>query len=234
MKKPKFTESMNYAVRGLTYALKTERNLKIHISASIIVLLLCLWIDIDKTDLMFILIAISLVLITETVNTSIEAVVNLLTLSQHPLAKIAKDVSAGAVLISVLNALACGYLIIFPAVQRPIIYDAISKIKSNYSNIIIILAVLIVITVFTFKLIGKKGNFLRGGLASGHAALAFAGSTAIMLLTQNLLASALAFFIAVLVSQSRVEAKFHKLVEVIIGGLIGVLFTIVLFALLGR
>ncbi|MDQ7822179.1 MAG: diacylglycerol kinase [Candidatus Eremiobacteraeota bacterium] len=231
MKQPPILDTINCAINGLIYALKTERNLKIHVVIAILVLLTCLWIDIDRSDLMFIFFSITLVLMAETFNTAVEAIVNLLTLSHHPLAKIAKDVSAGAVLVTTVNALAAGYLIILPAIKKPILSDVINKIKQQYTHAIVILIVLILIVVMIFKSMGGRGSFTRGGIVSGHAALAFAASTAILCITRNVLATSLAFMLALLVAQSRVEAKFHRWLEVVLGALIGILASLVVFAL---
>ncbi len=231
MKKINFTDSLNHAVKGITYALKTERNMKIHIIITICVLLACLWLDMDRIDFMMIITAISLVIVSEIINTAIESVVNLLALSNHPLAKIAKDLAAGAVLVATINAVACGYLIILPAIKRPVILDIASRVKEHYAHIILIIIALILIVIAVFKAFGGKGTFTRGGLASGHAALAFGATTAILIITNNVVAGILALALALLVTQSRIEANFHKIQETVIGALIGILLTIVIFML---
>lgn len=230
MKKIRFSDSLNHAVQGIAYALKTERNLKIHITVAICALIMSLWLDIDRVEFMMITMAMGFVIVTEILNTSIEAVVNLFTISSHPLAKVAKDMAAGAVLTASMIAAACAYLVILPAIKRPVVIDVVSKIKDHSIHIIVILVVLILITVAIFKAVGGKGTFTRGGLASGHAALAFAASTAILLITRSIVAGTLAIGIALLVAQSRVEANFHKLQETIVGALVGVLLTMIIFA----
>lgn len=231
MKKIRFTESLNNAVTGITYALKTERNMKIHVILAICVLLMCLWLDIDRAELAVLILAITAVIAAEIINTAIETVVNLLTISAHPLAKIAKDLSAGAVLIASIGACGCGYLILIPAIRRPVMTDVATRIKEHFPHIVVIIVFLLLIAVAVFKYFGKKGSFTQGGLASGHAALAFGASTAILLITQNTTAGILALALALLVTQSRIEAKFHEVYETIIGGLLGILFTVVVFYL---
>lgn len=229
MRKPVFTESLNNAVAGITYALKTERNVKIHIIMAFCVLLMCLWLDIERAELAVLVISITMVIAAEIFNTAVEAVVNLFSISAHPLAKIAKDLAAGAVLVSATGAVFCGYIILFPAIRRPVMTDVVSRIKEHFPHIIIIIILLILIAVGILKYLGKKGSFTRGGLASGHAALSFGASTAILLITQNATAGVLALALALLVTQSRIEAKFHKVYETVIGGLIGILFTLMIF-----
>lgn len=229
MRPQRLTDRINFATEGLIYAFKTERIFKFHVFTAVSIFLICLWIDLDKSDLLFICFAIALVLITETFNTAIEALVDLLTLSHHPLAKISKDVAAGAVLVACINALVVGYLVIVQAVKKPFLSDVFSKIKEQYTHAIILLIVLILMFVLIFKSLGGKGSFTRGGLVSGHAALAFAASTTILCITRNILATSLAFMLALLVAQSRVEAKFHRWLEVILGALLGILASLIVF-----
>jgi len=167
----------------------------------------------------------------EMFNTAIEAMVNLLTLSHHPLAKISKDVAAGAVLITCLNAMAVAYLIILQAVKKPILNDVFNNIKQHYTHGVIIMIMLILIMVLIFKSLGGKGSFTRGGIVSGHAAIAFAASTAIYCISKNLLVTAIAFALAFLVAQSRIEAKFHRIMEVILGAILGILVSLLIFQL---
>lgn len=225
----KITDSVNHAMAGIVYAFKNERSLKLHFTVAILVLLLSLLLDLNHIDIALIFFAISLVIMAEMFNTSMEAVVNLLILSHHPLAKITKDVAAGGVLIACANALAVAYLVLFQAMQKPILMDVIYKIRLRYSHAIVIGLTITVVLVLIIKLLGGRGTFMRGGLISGHAAVAFGASTAILCITKNALATSLAFLLAFLVAQSRVEARFHKWLEVILGALIGILASLTVF-----
>ena len=106
--------SFKYAFEGLTAALKEESNLKFHFLAGIIVVVLGLILKIARSDWITIIILIGFVIAIELTNTAIEAVVDGLTSEQHPAAKIAKDISAGAVLISAITATAVGIVIFLP------------------------------------------------------------------------------------------------------------------------
>jgi diacylglycerol kinase (ATP) len=96
--------------------------------------------------------------------------------------------------------------------------------------------VVTLIVVVAVKAITGRGTPLRGGLPSGHAALAFAGWMAITFVTAHyqhrLLVSSLAFLMALLVAQTRVESGIHSSLEVFWGGLLGALVTLMLFQLL--
>jgi len=231
MKSRKLTDSINNAVDGLIYAVKTERNLKFHLFFTFCIFFICLWLELDRNDFLFICFSVTLVIMAEMFNTAIESMVNLLTLSHHPLAKISKDVAAGAVLITCLNAMSVAYLVILQAVKKPILNDVFNNIKQHYTHGVIIMIVLILIMVLIFKSIGGKGSFTRGGIVSGHAAIAFAASTTIFCITRNLLVTAIAFGLALLVAQSRIEAKFHRVMEVLLGAILGILVSLLIFQL---
>jgi len=87
--------------------------MKLHIIAMVVALSVAWWLEISRDEWMLLLLTIALVLIAEMFNTAIEAVVDLVSPVYHPLAKIAKDVAAGAVLLATLTALANGYLLFF-------------------------------------------------------------------------------------------------------------------------
>lgn len=104
-------ESFNFAISGVLYAIKTQRNIRIHFFAAIIALLAAFFFEISSAEFLLLFFAISMVIISEMFNTAIEAAVDLATDKYHPLARIAKNVAAGAVLISTINAVVVGYFI---------------------------------------------------------------------------------------------------------------------------
>jgi undecaprenol kinase/diacylglycerol kinase (ATP) len=96
------------------HALRTERNMQIHLAVTVLVLAAMWWLDISRTERLLVFFAIGLVWAMETLNTAIEAVVDQITSVCHPLAKIAKDAAAGAVLISVITAVIIGLYVFLP------------------------------------------------------------------------------------------------------------------------
>ncbi len=107
-------QAFRYAFAGWRYVVYTQRNAWIHVLASIAVIGLGLWLKIDRQDWAIILVAITLVWIAEFFNTALEAVVDLASPNQHPLARIAKDVSAAGVLIAAGASVLLGLLILGP------------------------------------------------------------------------------------------------------------------------
>ncbi|WP_323372943.1 diacylglycerol kinase [Tumebacillus lacus] len=113
LKQPKFTKSVSYAVEGMTHALTTQRNMRIHFAAAFAAMVLTLLLDVSKVEIVLIFFAIIWVIAAELFNTAIEAVVDLVTDDYHPLAKIAKDTAAAAVLIAAVHAVIVGFFVFF-------------------------------------------------------------------------------------------------------------------------
>ena len=111
-------QSFGYAVRGWWYVLRTQRNAWIQAVITILVLLLSSWLGLSTRDWAIIVLTIVLVFIAEFLNTAIEAVVDLASPGHHPLARVAKDVGAGAVLLAAIAAVAVGLLILGPPLWR--------------------------------------------------------------------------------------------------------------------
>jgi diacylglycerol kinase (ATP) len=205
--------------------------MKVHLFAAICVFLCTLFLDLSRMEIVFLVFSISLVVICEMINTAIEKTVDIFTEEYHPLAKIAKDVAAGAVLISAINAIIIGYLVFFRQIM-PVSQRVLDRIKQTPVHIIFICILIILVIVVLFKLRLNTPNIVQGGMPSGHAAVAFSLVTAIFLLSKNTLTGFLALLIGILVVQSRVEGKIHSIIEVLIGATLGIGITIILFKLL--
>ena len=104
-------DSFGYAISGVLYALKTQRNMRIHFFVAFLVVATSRLLELEDSELLAVLFAIAFVMITEMVNTAVEAVVDMVTEKYHPLAKTAKNVAAGAVLIAAINAVVVGYIV---------------------------------------------------------------------------------------------------------------------------
>ena len=114
MKKDPLYKSFGYAFQGIFNTIRTERNIKIHCAAAILVTIFGIWLQISKTEWMICFILFGLSLALELVNTAVEATVDLFTEERKPLAKKAKDAAAGAVLIVAIFAAVIGILIFIP------------------------------------------------------------------------------------------------------------------------
>ena len=107
-------ESIGYAFEGIAFAFREGRNFKIQIGFAILVSLLAYVLQVDFYEWSILILIFTIVLILELINTAIETVVDMVSLKFHPLAKIAKDVSAGAVLIASIGSVLIGVLIFLP------------------------------------------------------------------------------------------------------------------------
>lgn len=114
MKKDPLYKSFGYAFQGIFNTIRTERNIKIHCAAAILVTIFGIWLQISKTEWMICFVLFGLILALELVNTAVEATVDLFTEERKPLAKKAKDAAAGAVLIAAIFAAVIGILIFIP------------------------------------------------------------------------------------------------------------------------
>jgi diacylglycerol kinase (ATP) len=101
-------KSFTYAFEGLVSLLRSEKNMWIHVAATIIVILAGIYKNITSSDWCFIIIAIGLVWISEAFNTAMERLCNVVTKDLHPIIKQVKDISAAAVLISTIIAILIG------------------------------------------------------------------------------------------------------------------------------
>jgi diacylglycerol kinase (ATP) len=232
LRPPSLLESFNYAFEGIIHVLRTQRNMRIHFMIAAGVLIAALAMGVERLELIALLIAISFVLIAEMVNTAIEGAIDVATTSFDPMAKLAKDIAAGAVLIATVNAVAVGYLVFSEQLS-----DRSSRVLERLANapaeVTLIALVLTILVVIATKAWTGRGTPLRGGLPSGHAAVAFAGWMAATLILEDsvhrFLISSLTFIMALLVAQTRVEAGVHSALEVTYGGVLGALVTLALF-----
>ena len=230
MEMKKLLESFNHALNGVIDAARTQRNMKIHIIASIAVLIACFFFDISKAEFLSLAITITMVIGAELVNTSVEAVVDLNTNYYHPLAKVAKNTAAGAVLVTAINAILVGYIVFWDKLSN-FSFQVIYKIKHSEPYMILIALIIVVLTVVIVKAIFGEGTPLKGGMPSGHSALAFSISTAIALITEKPICIILSYLMAFITAQSRVDSEVHTVFEVIVGGILGILLTLLIFTI---
>jgi diacylglycerol kinase (ATP) len=230
---PAIIQSFNWAFEGVIHVLRTQRNMRIHFALATAVLILAFSYGVTKLELMALLVAISFVLIAEMVNTAIEATIDLATTSFDPLAKMAKDIAAGAVLIAAVNAVVIGYLVFADRLTEPS-SRLVERLREAPANLTLIALILIALIVIASKALTGRGTPLRGGLPSGHAALAFGGWTAITFIVEDerVVVSFVALIMALLVAQTRVESGIHTTSEVVLGAVTGTLVSMILFQVL--
>ena len=111
--------SFLYAAKGLRYAFSTQRNFRIHVGFALLAFALGLLLGLNKSDLAIMALTATSVLVVELLNTAIESVVDLAIGKRfHPLAKIAKDCSAGAVLVASISSVVIAILLLVPPLLK--------------------------------------------------------------------------------------------------------------------
>ncbi|MFN3683346.1 MAG: diacylglycerol kinase [Fimbriimonadaceae bacterium] len=219
------------AIRGLVYTFRTQRHMRFHIYVVLTVVLLGIFFGLRLRELMILIFTVSLVLVAEMFNSAIEATVDLVEPRYHPLAKFAKDIAAGAVLITTIVALVVGALLVLEENRwEEIKLSLVSESIGVTAPVRIVFGCFLVFLVVVIgKAMGKHGQVLQGGLVSGHAAYGFFLAGSIMFLTDRPLVSAIAILLACLVAQSRWEAKIHSIFELTLGAAVGVILSLILF-----
>ncbi len=113
-KTKKIINSFKYAIEGIITSFKTETNMKIHILITVLVLIMGFLLKLSKLEWIICIFAITIVITAELFNTAIETIVDMITKEKNEKAKIAKDVSAGAVLVTAIGAAIVGVTIFLP------------------------------------------------------------------------------------------------------------------------
>lgn len=227
-------DTVNNAINGITQAVRSERNLKIHLFASILVYVLSIVLNVTRVELAILSICIILVFIAEFFNTAIEEIVDLVTQGRYSkVAKTVKDVSAGAVFLCSINAVLVGYIIMYDKLKNLILTGdvALYRIFNRPSHLIFLVISIVTVSVLLLKSLffKKDTSHLQGGTVSGHAAISFALATVAAILANNFEVTLIIYAIALLVAEARVEAKIHTIREVVLGAILGILVAALLF-----
>lgn len=110
----RIVRSFGFAFAGLAYLLRTQRNARIHLLVGTAACILAAWLRVSRVEWAVIVFTIALVIILEGLNTAVEAAIDLASPAIHPLAKAAKDLAAGMVLVAAIASVAVGLLILGP------------------------------------------------------------------------------------------------------------------------
>ncbi len=235
MKKGGFISSFNFAVQGIISALRTEKNMKFHYLAAVLIIVISLFMNFSRVEFLFLIFAITFVVASEMFNTAVERTVDLIVQEYNPIAKYIKDVSAGAVLISSINAVVVGYLLFFERMSN--VGDLlVNKIKNSNEHLSFIAIILVLILTVGGKYLRAQkngGTYFQGGAISGHSSLAFCAATIISLVSEKALITFASFGIAFLVAESRVETGVHKVSEAITGAILGISVAVFIFKFFG-
>jgi diacylglycerol kinase (ATP) len=221
---------VNCAIEGILYTARTQKHMRRHFVASFLVLSLALLLRVSPVEFMLISLAVSFVLFAELLNTAIEVVVDMISPEFHPMAKIAKDVAAGAVLVAAFGTGILGYLVLAKYLF-PFHKGVLAMVGTSSEIGTVVSVVIVLIAVIILKTLTGSGTPLKGGVPSGHAAVAFSIATSVSFHTQDPLISLLCFILAIMVSHSRLLLHIHSMREVVMGALTGTLLTVAITGL---
>jgi diacylglycerol kinase (ATP) len=230
MRERRFVEGINDAVEGFIYVLKTQRNMRIHFLSALFILLIAIYLNFTYLELLILCVTMTLVLAAEMINTTVELLVDMVKSEFHPIARIIKDISAGTVLLAAVNAVTVGYMLFSRKVPFDIAQQ-IARIRESPWHLTFISLILVLGLVVLGKIFFHKGTPMRGGMPSGHAAVAFAFWVVITFLTNNIIVIMLAFVMAFLIARHRIKDSVHTVWEVMVGAVLGVLITTLIFQL---
>ena len=201
-----------------------------HFLAALVLLIATLFLRVSPLEFILLALSVSFVLFAELLNTAIEVVVDLVSPDYHPLARIAKDTAAGAVLVAATGTAVMGYLILSRYIF-PLYKEMLGMIGTPAEMGTLVSILMVVIIVIIMKARSGGGSPLRGGLPSGHAAVAFSIATSVSLNTQDPMVSLLTIALAIMVSHSRLLLNIHSMREVVLGALTGTGVTLALLLL---
>ena len=229
-RKRSLLHALNNAVEGFIHTVRSERNMRIHFLCAFLILLAAFFFGVQREDWLSLCMVTSLVLIAEMINTAIERILDLLHPKYNESVGMVKDISAGMVLVSVVNALIFGFFIFAKYWRMPFEFVAM-RLRHSVGYLLFVSILAVVFLVVYGKAHAKKGTPFRGGVVSGHAAVAFSLWTVLVFTVTDLFVIAVGFLLALLVAQSRLRSKIHSLWEVIAGALVGVSITAFFFKL---
>ena len=224
-------ESLNFCVEGIIYAFKHEKHIRYHFITAAVALILSLLLKLPTVEFALFAISVVILLFAEMVNTALEEVVNLVVGDTYSeLAKNAKDISAGAVLISSLGVIIMAYMIMSKYLYEPFA-KLLVEAKDHTGHLAFISLLLVLILVVVVKAFYGKGKPLHGGLPSGHAAVSFSLWTSVSLISLDPKVVIMTLAMAILVSHSRLIGNIHTTLEIFLGALLGAGFTFLAFYL---
>lgn len=224
----RWIESVNFAIEGILHAAKTQRHLRYHFYSAAAVLIASYILGVSRTEFLIVALSVIAVLLAEMFNTAIEAIVDIISPEKSEKARVIKDIAAGAVFVTAFGVAVIGYIILSPYL-RDFFKQGIYITKHSKEEISIIAFVIVMILVVMTKAYFGKGLPLRGGMPSGHSALAFSAWVAITYITEKFIVSLICFILAIIIAQSRVVTKAHTQWEVFLGSLMGASVTFLLF-----
>ena len=219
IKNSSFIDAWKNAINGIIYATTTQANIKKQLVIAVAVVIISLFFNLSKAEFLIFLF------------TAIETVVDLYVDAYHPKAKIAKDVAAGGVVITTINAIIVAYFLFFEKISDMGIafIQNVANSPTHLAFATIIITMIAILALIAYSKTNKHKLFNSKFVPSGHATIAFAANTIIWITTKNAVILILSLVMAILISESRIVAKEHKLSEIIFSACLGTLIVLIIY-----
>lgn len=220
--------SLDNAIEGILHAAKTQRHVRFHLYAAAALLILCFTFGINKWEFIILTIMAAIVITAEMFNSAVESMVDILSPQKQESARIAKDIAAGAVLVPSFVSLVAAYFILQPYIAD-FYFNGIKIARHSGGDIAVAAAIIIMIFVIILKSFLGQAHPLKGGMPSGHTALAFSLSMSVSIIYGSPMAVVVSLLSASAVGLSRMALKVHSFIEVVAGAVLGSGVTVLLF-----
>lgn len=234
-----YAASFKHAFEGVLDAYRSQRHMRVHFLFMGLNILLALVYKLSALEVALLMVCITLVVFAEMVNTVIEATLNIVTETYHPITRFAKDVSAGAVLVCAVNACMVGALIYFHPDRLGRVHSAwVARDYVDHSATLRALAmsVMLLFLILVAVKVASRDRTLSGGPISGHTALAFCLATCLAFVVRDqvygTIGAALAALLAGLVAYLRLHDHSHRIRTVLYGAALGFILPAIVFGLL--
>lgn len=230
-----FIEACNNAVNGIVYCATTQTNMKKELVLGTIVMILSLFYDLSTSEFLCLTFSVFFVLFAELVNTAIETVVDLFVDVYHPKAKIAKDLGAGAVVLSAVNSIIVAYFIFLKETDLTVISNSLfSHMVDSPMHLTLVGMILTIIAIIALKAGVEERKLISGVrttfIPSGQSAVAFAILTAIWMNSRNPIVFCLALVLSILIVGNRMNDA-RTFGEVLFGAFMGMLIMLMIYGL---
>jgi diacylglycerol kinase len=205
--------------------------MQFHFSVGLLAFILALLLELPKVELLFVLLAVTLVIVTELINTAVEKAVDLAMPDLHPLAKIAKDVAAASVLVSAVFAAVTGMIVFYEPIDR-LIRHAGKEGEGVSPGLIWTLIALVAMLAVVLQNRFYHKHLTRPVKPSLIAAVSFSISTWVTLLTSHTLIALLGFSLSIQMMFILYDRERTEVVSLVAGGLLGSGITVLVFSIL--
>lgn len=223
-----FFTALRHALDGVIRAFKTERNLRIDYVIGLFVLICSLFFDFTKTEFACLCLTIGFVIFSEMINSTVEYIVDLITDKYDDRAKAAKDIAAGAVLISSIVAVIVAFFLFADKLTMATTSVISTIFSSNIYILFTIIFAVIILAVILKGYLGKGSNYSEV-YPSARVALAFGLTTYVYIITKSVLVGGVALILSTIIAQIRVENTKTRPIYMVISAIIGILVVLIIY-----